>query len=186
MSAELEQPKKPGLGSVAVSEHVAIGKRFVEFCEVLDSQSDSVRSSIVTWMLEKEKQHCIATETRSGVSHREAPKAPNNGRIALPVSIMRTLVNKPETWSDKDFRKPFTWFVCWRDSIKPDQLKSEWQNFECSHRCTSKSNCWSASCLTWECKSVNQSRGQDFCTKVCTHCGSRLCVCQSLHDPPCL
>ena len=47
--------------------------------------------------------------------------------------------------------------------------------------------CIAKLCLCWESKSVNQSRGQSFCTKVCAHigCDQIVCVCQSIHEPNC-
>lgn len=93
------------------------------------------------------------------------------------------------------------WITCYVHDVLPDQTLGGWQNFECSHRCiqygvnlfNKKSNrggdeaCNDHLCLTWESKSINQSRGNPFCVRAC-HCPCDMTVCQAnnLHIPCCI
>ena len=91
------------------------------------------------------------------------------------------------------------WVVCYLNNILPDQNLAGWRTFECSHRCIERNHanvpissiglaCVDPQCLTWESKPENQSRGGDnpICMRICNHCQQRLCVCQGIHNPPCI
>jgi len=109
--------------------------------------------------------------------------------------------------NDRGGKVAVTWVVCYINNILPDQQRPRWQFFECSHRCINRyylsANGWdggdfgrlpnpmccvTAECLCWESKSYNQSRGNDFCCRPCSHpeCDLTICDCQTIHYPPCL
>jgi hypothetical protein len=108
-----------------------------------------------------------------------------NPRITVPAPIWK-LIAPPNSvsWSSK--KVACHWVVAWLHKIKPDQSIDGWERFELSERCISPT-CITPDCLVWESKSTNQSRGhmKNCCRKQCSHCSTRLCVCQALHTPPC-
>jgi len=149
--------------------------------------------------------------TRTGASHLVAPK-PNkdDNRLDLPRPIKNALLHlqtlEPNSWYNP--KPEMTWLVCWLNNIYPDMSQPGWEAFECSHRCVERDQtgmklkriasstkygwaCIDPDCLCWESRSDNQSRGNTFCYKPCTHEGCTkpngyVCSCSSLHDPPCI
>jgi len=85
----------------------------------------------------------------------------------------------------KDCKITVWWMVAYINNIMPDETKSGWNKFECSHRCIQK--CLTSTCLCWENKVDNQSRNNPACTKLC-HCGCKKGVCDAnnAHFPYCL
>lgn len=134
------------------------------------------------WSAVKSNCATYAQWSRSSVA-RSCHKG-KDGRRDLPKAIVNKLREANADWSQSKFE--VKWIVCYINNILPDQTKQNWQLFECSHTCI-EDFCVSPSCLCWESKSVNQSRGQSFCTKVCAHigCDQIVCVCQSIHEPNC-
>lgn len=127
----------------------------------------------------------IAVSSRTNTQHQLLGRANGkDGRRQLPVTIVRALQDKDSEWTQIKFE--VKWIVCFLNNILPDQAKENWQLFECSHICI-EDDCVTANHLCWESKSVNQSRGQSFCTRVCTHddCEQIVCVCQRFHLPSC-
>jgi hypothetical protein len=102
----------------------------------------------------------------------------------------KTLVPWPvDIKSPKAEKKvPHTWFVCYLFDILPDVNEEGWERFQCSHRCIN-SACVTPDHLCWESASENQSRGNSFCRKPCTHKDCKAfnsCSCQCNHKPHCL
>lgn len=141
--------------------------------------------------------------TRSGDIHTCCKDSDPDNRITIPTTVIDCIitnakeVNPSLRWGLHTARNsckvPAKWIVCWLNSVYIDQTKIGWETFECSHRCiesnlTVGQHCIDANCLVWESKASNQSRGHmaNICFKACSHCGIRLCLCQSLHDPSCL
>lgn len=135
---------------------------------------------------------------RAGGWHAVVACSTKDARFQLPRGVIAALQARPAdagTWDVKATQKvTMTWIVCYLEGILPDTSKPGWETAECSHRCISyglkadKKECVEPSCLVWESKSANQSRGNAFCTRLCAHstCGATVCVCQGLHTPPCL
>lgn len=121
------------------------------------------------------------TPTRSGVFHALQNTQGNDGRRDIPSTIFLHL---GAAWTQKKVEAK--WIVCYLHDIYPDRSKSGLELFECSHRCI-VANCIDPSCLTWESKANDQSRGQPCCMRICVHmsCGRRLCTCQNIHSPSC-
>jgi hypothetical protein len=112
-----------------------------------------------------------------------------NPRIAIPSTIVKALSAANVQWGKNVARPkvPVTWVICWLYDIYPGKLEN-WEKFEVSHRCRNNT-CVTPKHLCWETKSQNQSRGNDFCRRKCTHstCQSRcVCECQAFHNPCCL
>lgn len=128
-------------------------------------------------------------KTRNERVHSVMKSNGNDLRRSLPTTINSAMNMVDKKWTSKK-RVTVTWIVCYLNKIYPDTLKNSWESFECSHICIEyglqdKFNCIDARCLTWESKSVNQSRGNDFCMKKCNHCQIWCCHCQHFHDPCC-
>jgi len=142
---------------------------------------------------------------RSGGQHTLIKKKNKDDyRLSFPTTIQVELgllaKRKPSenTWVSQNITA--TWVVCYLNGIFPDQTKHGWQNMECcSHRCAFNRQaapgpsvmgwvCVEPTCLVWESKAANQSRGNDFCTRQCVHadCWQTVCECQGIHNPPCL
>jgi hypothetical protein len=117
----------------------------------------------------------------------------DDGRRPIPSTI-RTAIDSLHApvapW--KASKVCVTWIVCYIHNILPDTTKVGWETFDCSHLCINQPMaqydlfCISAECLYWESKAVNQSRGNPYCCRQCTHCNERVCVCQKFHNPPCV
>ena len=140
-------------------------------------------------------------QTRTGLQHTLVKKKQQGDyRLALPSTIRNALEeqqkNNAVLWAQANVTA--TWVVCYLSGIHPDHEAVGWQNFECSHTCCFNRQqlnldggvggwiCVTPECLTWESKAANQGRGQDFCTRACSHnCGQCVCVCQDIHNPPC-
>jgi hypothetical protein len=131
---------------------------------------------------------------RTGGTHRVMTASGSDGRRSLPSTI-RSGINDllppaQQLWNAE--KVEVKWVACYLANIVPDKTAPNWQRFECSHRCIEYGlvgqNCIDSGCLTWESKSVNQSRGNTFCMKPCNHpgCGAFICHCQGFHQPPCL
>lgn len=136
------------------------------------------------WMV-SQQSNPIVQYTRSGQEHQLLARADGkDGRRDLPKAIVNKLREADSNWTQSKFE--VKWIVCYINNVLPDQTKRNWQLFECSHTCI-EDFCVSPNCLCWESKSVNQSRGQSYCTKVCAHagCGQIICACQSIHVPTC-
>ena len=190
------------------SEHMRIGERFVQLCNSLeDASSTYVRhvpkhqpqsdyplpvkgeAYLVTHL-----KHCLRSwvtrseATRSGAVHHLMKIQGKDGRRNLPKALQLKL---KDTYSSEKVEAK--WIACYLAGIRPDETVEGWEYFECSHRCIEYDlrgqglTCITAECLVWESKSVNQSRGQDFCMRVCKHaeCGKRVCECQAVHVPAC-
>lgn len=140
--------------------------------------------------------------TRTSLKH-EVMIYGGDGRRSLPSTIcaaIHMLDNPKPVWGlSTDQKVPVTWIVCYLNNIRPDTTEENWQSFDCSHRCISydlkgsegqeqRLECIDKACLCWESKSYNQSRGNWFCCKICTHtdCAKIVCLCQQIHDPPCI
>lgn len=135
---------------------------------------------------------------RTGGTHTLMLYNSNENRRCLPSTIRNAIaeISPGSCFGKKNSRVPVTWIVMYLHAIFPDETLLNWRLFECSHRCIEYNErrtrnrryvCIDPECLVWESKSVNQSRGNWTCTRECTHnCGKILCVCQKLHDPPCI
>lgn len=194
--------------------HSQSALRFTQWCEALDSISstfvrtvskrqrvDSLPSIVdgelyVRTLLKATvlSQVCGERPTRSGGVHAVTSlvSADKGGspRRNIPVSLIRAV---SDTWGTQ-VKVPVTWMACYLANVMPDRSKEGWEYFECSHRCIAHGLkdeglfCIDANCLVWESKSDNQSRGNSFCMRQCRHsdCSTYVCMCQGLHDPPCL
>lgn len=131
-------------------------------------------------------------------------KNANDYRLALPSTIVAALEThaqaSPEVcWCAENVTA--TWIACYLNGIFPDESQPEWGAFECSHRCAFNRQevvvaapspkgwmCVEPTCLVWESKAMNQSRGNDFCVRECKHadCALSVCACQGIHLVPCL
>lgn len=130
----------------------------------------------------------------------------DDGRRSFPKYLRTVFKNYGCQINEKIM---LTWLVAYIHGIRPNRQLPGWQTFELSHRCINKSLnegslvafldggklqansdqylCISPTCLVWESKSVNQSRGYGICFKMCGHkCGKYACACSQLHMPPCL
>jgi hypothetical protein len=156
-----------------------------------------------SWLRQhREAEHVFVT--RTGKDH-EVAKYCNDGRRTIPSTIRNAIAllrDPPAAWGlGTDQKVPLTWVVCYLHDILPDTAMKDWGAFDCSHRCIchdldangvdrerrERLVCVDPRCLCWESKSYNQSRGNRFCCKACTHvdCDRTVCVCQNIHDPSC-
>lgn len=199
-------------------EHINIAARFVNFCLELDRLRPILRRKRPPHASEKdypptvkEEDYLITLlkhrvqsakdemanyatmgfETRIGVWHVVVEK--RYERPAFPRPIRNGLKDINSPLHSKEHCE-LTWIVCYLEGIRPNQKLPNWEKFECSHRCIeyslSEDNycCIDPDCLCWESKSDNQSRGNNFCTKKCSHkdiCDKCICECQGIHNPPC-
>lgn len=108
----------------------------------------------------------------------------DNPRVGIPSTICFAIRENGGEIVDRA-KKPMTWISCYVYNVRPDIRKEGWENFNCSHRCLA-GNCCNPDHLVWESVSTNISRGYRICQRECTHCGGILCVCQGIHDPPCI
>ena len=140
--------------------------------------------------------HHTQKEKRAAGTHRVFTGLFGEYRRELPKEFVRLL----------DMELPSRkvnpcWITCYVHGVLPNQSAPGWQNFECSHRCiqhdvnlyNKKKNragdeaCNDHQCLVWESKSVNQSRGNTFCTNAChCPCGATVCKANSIHVPCCI
>jgi len=149
----------------------------------------------------------VATEVdlRTGGMHTIIQrKNKDDYRLALPSTIVAKLLEQKAIsgstfWTQDNVTA--TWIVCYLSGIKPDESKTGWIKFECSHRCTFNRQptvaalvspkgwlCVTPRCLVWESKADNQSRGNDFCSRKCKHsdCLKSVCACNGIHFPACI
>lgn len=194
------------MAGLQVIPHANTAERFVQLCTVLDL----IRPTYVRTVLPRQNpamlpatvpgvpyldthlnfvvdQHTnpVAQPTRSGLQHVRLNRYDGHGRRDLPVNILTAIRALPgfDGWSQTKFE--LKWIVCYLGGIRPNQNLPGWQQFECSHRCI-VDDCVTGACLTWESKPDNQSRGQDYCVRLCNHCGQCVCHCQGFHNPPCI
>jgi hypothetical protein len=131
-------------------------------------------------------------QTRSGEWHTAVFKGLE--RATFPRPIRRGLEDIKSSIANKEHCE-LSWVVCYLEGIRPNKQLPNWEQFECSHKCiewgldmpgrVTNYCCIDPDCLVWESKSVNQSRGNDFCMRTCTHCNKFVCHCQGFHNPPC-
>lgn len=148
-------------------------------------------------------------ETRTGQVHSCVPCAPSarDGRKSFPIQINKYIIDTvpqlPFPWSLHQ-RFEMKWVACYLAGVVPDETIDGWQQFECSHRCIQYGlnspvngqrdrdqvgyHCIDPLCLLWESRSVNQSRGNDYCCRPCKHedCNLTICQCQGIHNQPCM
>lgn len=92
------------------------------------------------------------------------------------------------------------WVASYLGKVFPARVDG-WEKFSCSHKCLSglgptpkevneknerAQYCLEPTHMVWESHSDNTSRGYRVCRRVCSHCAEMLCVCQSIHNPPCI
>lgn len=129
-------------------------------------------------------------KTRSDRVHTVMKSNGKDLRRSLPSTINSAMNMLDDCWNLKQ-RVTVTWIVCYLNKIYPSITVIDWERFECSHICIEfglekdRFNCIDASCLTWESKSVNQSRGNNYCMRKCNHCQNWCCHCQDFHKPSC-
>ncbi len=131
--------------------------------------------------------------TRTGHLH-DGISANDDGRRAIPSTIKQAIgkLDPEASWNPP--KVCITWIVCYIHNITPDETKTGWKSFDCSHCCINHNFkdlviiCITPACLCWESKSDNQSRGYNLCFKICNHadCKKYVCHCQRLHNPPCV
>lgn len=84
---------------------------------------------------------------------------------------------------------PTYWLSLLVANTLPDVKCLDWESQQASHRCTNRL-CFKVEHLCWESGSVNQSRGNSFCSKPCKHegCsgGHNICEGNNIHNPPCI
>ena len=158
-------------------------ERFSEFCEALDKASENLR---VKSLINKAINATISIEGGYKFSTLKDQDEFGNCRMTIPKAIIDQINSDKVIELPKKAKKPVTWFICWLNAIHPDKTKTGWESYQCSHLCT-RGNCITETCLCWESASSNQSRGNDFCERLCAHknCKKTICKCQGLHDPPC-
>jgi hypothetical protein len=171
-------------------------ERYIELVTQLDMLNErypELKAELATWIRSKATQ---TTSTRTGTTHKVAPGLNDKDlRCQLPLQVIKASNQHFPEWqwlkSESNKKKvTITWVVCYLNNIYPDQTKEGWRLFECSHRCIESelpqgTRCLDASCLCWESKRDNQSRGNQYCCKNCTHCNAPICHCQQFHLPPC-
>jgi len=131
---------------------------------------------------------------RTGGNHNVMSFDTNENRRVLPSTI-RNAIKRLSSDYKLGSRVPMTWIAMYLHNIRPDTNKNNWEFYECSHLCIEFYErsavprihaCVDPLCLVWESKSVNQSRGNTFCTRMCVHeCHQIVCVCQNFHVPHC-
>lgn len=132
-------------------------------------------------------------QTRTDRLHQTMNRQGRDGRRTLPSTISIALSGR------RGKKVEVKWVVCYLAGIRPAETRADGVDLECSHRCINQGRdplrldsineeCIDPSCLCWETKSQNQSRGNWFCCKPCSHshCSRTVCECQGLHIPPCL
>jgi hypothetical protein len=83
-----------------------------------------------------------------------------------------------------DCRATLWWCVAYLGGLRPNTSLPGWEKFECSHCCLEK--CLTLACLSWESKSVNQSRANPACAKQChCPCTKSVCTANMAHNPSC-
>jgi hypothetical protein len=187
------------------------GERFMKMVASLDeikityARTVPLRAREVDYPPEKEGEFYLITHlkhwidvkiekdqnflTRNGKQHAVMKSNGKDLRRSLPTTINSAMSVVDSGWDLKK-RVTVTWIVCYLNKIHPDQEKKNWEYFECSHTCIefgldNKFNCISSGCLIWESQSVNQSRGNEYCMRKCSHCQNWCCHCQMFHDPKC-
>jgi hypothetical protein len=186
-------------------------ERFMEIVAILDKCKESYRrtvphkaceedyppekdgeSYLIThlknWLSSKIEEQKVFT-TRTGEIHVAMKSNGKDLRRNLPTTINAEMQKHCMEW-DRKKRVTVTWIVCYLNKVFPNQTCENWKFFECSHLCVEyglkpEFNCIDGGCLAWESKSTNQSRGNDYCMKICNHCSSRCCHCQGFHFPGC-
>lgn len=190
-------------------EHEKSAERFVAFCDSLNRITEIYKRTVPTNQSQdayppeadeysyvsvhldfivykgcrvQGNRHCLLSPLVDGAKD-------GNPRITIPSTIIRAMRVGNCLWCNAVTPKvSATWIVCWLEDISPDQHKQDWQTFEVSHRCRNN-KCIEPDHLCWESKSVNQSRGNDFCRRMCLHdeCEhENVCSCQRFHSPHCL
>jgi hypothetical protein len=186
---------------------------FLELCEILDgalttfnraSAKQHSRFSIeleevpgeaylITTLRSMMEKHIYRDDmkTRTGLTHLTMKTSGKDGRRSLPAYLKNFLgITK------KDWKFEVKWIVCYLYDIRPDPTKfPPSSNVECSHLCIDQCpegmmkdlyglECIDPGCLVWETKSLNQSRGNIYCTNLCRHfeCRQHVCLCQGFHD----
>jgi len=207
-----EQAKK----KQKTEEHNNIAKRFMDMCATFDSIKATYTRQVPFKQSEQDYPPVVKDEpyllthlkfmvkiklinqefkTRTGRIHEVTIKKPQDkdNRYTVPSTIRSAIVLLPETealWKNHN-KVELKWITCYLADIKPNTSQTGWEKFECSHRCIefglNSYFCVDASCMTWESKSINQSRGNPWCAKQCSHnCGKIICECQGMHNPPCI
>lgn len=159
-------------------------------------EEDYLVTHLKHWLYYERNAHPVTkvAKTRSGTKHILCILASTDRRRQLPSPLRGALLKLPDGFW-KASKVTATWIVCWIHNIRPSVTIKGWETLECSHRCLCIGDnqmdprifCISPACLIWESKSLNQSRGNQFCLWTCTHneCPKSLCECQRLHTPHC-
>lgn len=169
-------------------------KAFMDFRETLDNLNNTYKEIDVVKIMRRTMEKNVKIDGVCVVSKLKDCES-SNPRKGIPkkildfVSRMQTEHEHLVKWKPVDrAKKPHSWFVCYVYNIVPDETEDGWELCQCSHICVN-GKCVTAEHLCWESASENQSRGNRFCRKKCTHddCDTiNVCHCQEFHDPPCI
>lgn len=209
-----QQVGEGNLETVPEENHVNIAGRFIDLCFKLDGVKGSYRREVpphspskdyppatptepylLTHLRDWVRRHCLGREKRelrTGGYHDTMARHGSDGRRQLPVQLCRAIRRSVDPAFPERAKVEVKWIVCYLADIRPDQTLSNWRMLECSHRCINwglvSEECITPTCLVWESKADNQSRGgsSPLCMHSCSHCGQPLCCCQNLHMPCCL
>lgn len=186
-------------------KHACIAQRFVSFKTSLDTiastyvvpkriadkipladlpSSNDLKRHLTALLAATSKQEdvCVISNLADGAEG-------GNPRIAIPSTIIASLRSANCAWPPITDRPkvPASWVACWLANVEPERVEG-WERLEVSHICR-MNTCVKAEHLFWETKSVNQSRGNEFCRRACVHPGCtsvNVCQCQGFHDPHCI